>query len=84
MMQELEWGGAQQLLLLIRSAGLGVVLGFFLEVITGYSRYSSRVSRFLMDAIFGAVAALITFYCALLLTDGKLHPVMFMELRWEW
>ena len=35
MTQELEWGGVQQLLLLLRSALLGVLLGIPFDILNG-------------------------------------------------
>lgn len=78
MTQELEWGIAQQLLLLVQSGVLGVVLGALFEIISGMARGKSKVSRFIADVIFCIFSALITFFFSLVVTDGRLHPVMFI------
>ena len=78
MMEELEWGGAQQLLLLFRSAVFGVVLGFCFDLVTGIGRCVPKRSRFFIDLLFCVLAAPGTFFFCLVVTDGKMHPILFL------
>ncbi len=74
----MEWSGSQQVWLLLQSTGLGFGLGFVYDVLQ-LPCYcgGGRIRRFVMDVLFGAVAALVTFYVALALMDGRLHPLLF-------
>jgi len=75
----LEWSGRQQLLFLVQSAGLGVLIGLVFDIITGVTRGACRRLRvFLLDVLFGVLAALITFFGTLAIMDGQLHPLLFV------
>lgn len=80
MIAELEWGGAQQLLLLLRCGVIGLGFGVAFDLMTGLWRGATRSKRFVVDVVFCLLAALVTFYCSLILTDGKMHPILFMGL----
>ena len=72
----MEWSWRQQVQLLLQSGGVGFILGFVYDVfrLPGERR---RGWRFVLDMLFGVVAALITFYAALAMMDGRLHPLLF-------
>ena len=72
-----EWTGRQQLLFLLQSGGLGFGLGFLFELFTASAFCGGRRRRFLLDAAFGVVAALVTFFGALAIMDGDFHPLLF-------
>lgn len=78
MIEELEWGGAQQLMLLLQSGVLGVGLGVVFDLMTGVGRDVSKIKRFFLDLIFCVLAALVTFFFSLVITDGKMHPILFL------
>lgn len=75
---EIEWTGQQQLLLLLQSAGLGCLIGAVFDLTTGLERgIGRRWLVWLLDGLFGVTAALITFFGALAIMDGRLHPLLF-------
>lgn len=80
MIEELEWGGVQQLALLLQSGGLGVALGLLLSWLSGLGYGKTKIWRFVSDMVFCVFAAVFTFYAGLVLTDGRLHPVLFLGL----
>ena len=75
----MEWTGQEQVHLLLQSGGLGLALGVLYDLFGVFrlSRRRSRHSVFLADALFGAAAALVTFYTSLGIMDGRLHPLLF-------
>lgn len=74
----MEWSGEQQLGFLLRSAAVGIGIGLLFDVISGFWRGKKyRRQLYAADAILGVVAALITFFGALIIMDGQLHPVLF-------
>ena len=74
----MEWSGEQQLLFLLQSVGLGVGIGLLFDLLTGVGRACRRrMSVFLLDVLFGVLAGLITFFAALAIMDGELHPLLF-------
>lgn len=74
----MEWTGNQQLLFLLRSCGVGCVVGVLFDILTGWGRVSgNRYAVFVLDTVFGLPAALITFFGALIITDGRMHPLLF-------
>ncbi|MBQ8683996.1 MAG: spore cortex biosynthesis protein YabQ [Clostridia bacterium] len=74
-----EWTGQQQLLFLLQSSGVGVLLGLLFEMLTAVGRTTGgRWRQFLLDALFGIPAALVTFFGALAIMDGELHPLLFV------
>ncbi len=73
-----EWTGTQQILCFLQSVILGAGLGFLFEMFSALVRLSrSSVGRFILDAVYGVLAASITFFSALIITDGRLHPLLF-------
>ena len=76
-----EWTGRQQLLFLLQSGGVGFLLGLLFDILTAVGRVGCRRWRqFLLDALFGIPAALITFFGALSIMDGELHPLLFVGI----
>ena len=74
----LEWTGQQQLLFFWQSTGLGMLVGLVFDITSGLCRViRRRWVVFLLDALFGVQAALITFFGALAIMDGQLHPLLF-------
>lgn len=80
MIQDLEWGGIQQLTLLFRSSLVGVGVGVLFDLMTGFWRGTTKLKRFMVDVVFCLLASIITFFSSLVLTDGKLHPVLFVGM----
>ena len=75
----LEWSGKQQAWFLLQSVGLGVLLGVSFDLLNGVCRaIRRRWVVVLLDALFGVFAALVTFFGALVMMDGQLHPLLFM------
>ncbi len=75
----MEWNGKQQLLFLMQSSVIGIIVGLLFDGISGYFRGRSyRNCLFVADVLLGLVAAIITFFGALVITDGYLHPVLFV------
>lgn len=73
-----EWTGAQQFLCLVQSMLLGAVLGLLFEVFTALTRIAKRrVTVFILDSVFGILSAMITFYTSLVISNGRLHPLLF-------
>ena len=73
----MEWTGQQQVAMLVQSCGVGLLLGVVYDIFFSAGRRSTRPAVFIRDALFGLVAALITFFCALAITDGRMHPLLF-------
>lgn len=73
------WTWRQQLWLLLQCMGLGVSLGVLYDLfgIVRLWRSRRRRSLFLTDALFGVLAALVTFFTALAIMDGRMHPLLF-------
>ncbi|MBQ1950203.1 MAG: hypothetical protein II363_01190 [Clostridia bacterium] len=78
----MEWTGRQQLFLLLLSGGVGLLLGLLSGVTEGMQRLFRvrRGASFLVDVLFGVLAALITFFASLGIMDGRLHPLLFAGL----
>ncbi len=76
----MDWTVRQQAILLIRSGGLGFLLGIIFGGMSAVGRLYSRrrVFRFGFDAFFGVVAAFCTFFYALAVMDGRFHPLLFI------
>ena len=72
----MEWTGRQQILFLLQSIGLGAFQGFALDVITGFTRPLTQRKWLWMDVMFGPMAAVCTFFGALVVMDGQLHPLL--------
>lgn len=78
MTMEVEWTGQQQLLFLLQSAGIGCLIGAVFDFTTGLERgIGLRWLAWLLDGLFGILAALITFFGSLAIMDGCLHPLLF-------
>ena len=68
---------AQQFDVLFKSVIIGGLIGILLDAYSGFwlgKRY--RFTLFVSDVLFGVVAAMMTFFGALVVTDGYLHPVL--------
>lgn len=75
----MEWTWQQQLHFFLQSGGVGFFLGMLYDVcFTASSACRSRVTAFVLDALFGVLAALVTFFAALAMMDGRLHPLLFV------
>lgn len=74
----MEWTWQQQAHLLLQSGGVGFALGMVYDVFrAAETGRTARVRVFVLDALFGVTAALVTFYAALAIMDGRLHPLLF-------
>jgi len=74
----MEWSGEQQLGFLFSSAVLGMGIGLLFDVISGFWRGKKYQRQlYAADALLGVAAAVITFFGALIIMDGQLHPVLF-------
>lgn len=77
----MEWSYWQPISFLFECIPCGVLLGFLFEITSGFVHCSSKkVIRYVWDGIYGVLAAVITFFCALVIMDGQLHPVLLMGL----
>ena len=72
----MEWSGGQQISFLLQSIGLGIAQGLLLDVLTGFARIPKHHRWLWTDVLFGPLAALITFFGALVIMDGQLHPLL--------
>ncbi len=72
----MEWTGRQQTFFLLQSVVLGVMQGFALDVVTGFVSSSKRKRWLWTDIVFGPLAAVVTFFGALVVMDGQLHPLL--------
>ncbi|MBQ5841017.1 MAG: spore cortex biosynthesis protein YabQ [Clostridia bacterium] len=74
-----EWTGAQQVSLFLQSGGLGLLFGVAFDVLEGVQPLvrRRRSVRWLLDILFGLLAAFVTFFVALGKMDGVLHPLLF-------
>ena len=75
----MEWGVGQQLPLLCQCAPIGACIGLFFDCTSGWLRdRSCRRKLFVADVVFGGFSAIITFFGALVVLDGQLHPMLFV------
>ncbi len=74
----MEWTGRQQIWFLLQSVGLGIVEGLLLDTVTSFIPPVKRNCYFWTDVAFGPFAAVVTFFGALVIMDGQLHPILFM------
>ncbi len=75
----MNWSGWQQIGLLAQCVPCGVIIGLVFEINSGLIRCDTRKPfQYCLDGIFGVIAAILTFFCALVLMDGQLHPVLFL------
>ena len=73
----MEWSGWLQITILLRSLLGGLVIGLIFDLNCGIIRSIRRkIIIFLLDGAFGVLAAIITFFCALIIIDGQLHPFL--------
>lgn len=73
----MEWTGQQQIRFLLQSIILGVWQGLCLDLITSLFTGRKRRRWLWTDVLFGPLAAIITFFGALVIMDGQLHPLLF-------
>lgn len=77
----MEWSGDQQVLFLVPCVLIGVIIGFLFDMFSGWFRGRAYRHRlFVADAVLGALSAVITFFGALVVMDGHLHPLLFFGL----
>lgn len=73
-----EWSSMQQLGFLLKSMVLGCCIGCVLDISGGIWRGKKhRHKMYVSDVVCCILAAVITFFGALVITDGQLHPVLF-------
>lgn len=72
----MEWTGRQQLWFLLQSVGLGFVVGLLLDTVTSFVPPMRRHGYLWTDVVFGPFAAVVTFFGALVIMDGQLHPLL--------
>ena len=72
----MEWTGRQQLWFLLQSVGLGFVEGLLLDMVTSFVPPVRRSGYLWTDLAFGPFAAVVTFFGALVIMDGQLHPLL--------
>lgn len=72
----MEWSGRQQLWFLLQSVGLGYVEGLLLDTLTSFIPSVRRCDYLWTDVAFGPFAAVVTFFGALAIMDGQLHPLL--------
>ena len=76
----MEWSGQQQIQFLMQSVVLGALQGLLLDVITGCTYVGGHRRWLWTDVLFGPLAGLITFFGALIIMDGQLHPVLLIGI----
>ena len=76
----MEWTGQQQIQFLLQSIVLGVLQGLCLDLITNLFAGRRRKKWLWTDVLFGPLAAIITFFGALVIMDGQLHPLLFLGI----
>lgn len=72
----MEWTGEQQITFLLESFCLGIMQGFLFDAISGLGRGQRKSLRAILDVVLGPLAALNTFFGALIIMDGQLHPLL--------
>lgn len=73
----MEWTVAHQIQFLFLSVIIGSVIGFLFELFGGFWRGKAyRRFLFVSDVFLCAFAAILTFFSALVLSNGQMHPVM--------
>ena len=76
----MEWTGQQQIQFLLRSIILGVLQGLCLDLMTSLLVGRKRRRWLWTDVLFGPLAAIVTFFGALVIMDGQLHPLLFFGI----
>ena len=75
------YSGGEQLLLVLQSALVGMLIGGSLDFNHGIALKNTHISHVLvLDITWGCLSAVMTFFAALVLTDGQLHPVLLLGL----
>ena len=64
------------ILFLLQSIGIGCTQGFVLDVVTGLAYVQKGRYWLWTDVAFGPLAAIVTFFGALIVMDGQLHPLL--------
>ena len=59
---------------------IGLVLGLVFDVASGVGRTLRRKLLFCLDVFLGPLFSLITFFSALVMTDGELPPLLFVGI----
>lgn len=72
----MEWTGQQQIWFLLQSTMVGMMQGAVLDIVTGLYRFKKGRYWVWTDALFGPFAAVTTFFGALVIMDGQLHPLL--------
>ena len=81
MIGAVEWSGWQQIVFLVECIPCGAILGFFFELTSGFVRFStSKSTKYLYDVLYGMMASVVTFFTALVIMDGQLHPILFLGI----
>ena len=76
-----EWSGREQVYFFFQGVLAGVCIGFLFDVFTGWGRaYRSALRVFVLDVVFGLLAAWFTFCASLVIMDGQLHPLLFLAM----
>ena len=74
----IEWSGQQQLLFLLKSIPVGAVVALIFSGISAIDRKRKFTWRlFIVDVLSSILFAVITFFAALAIMDGHLHPLLF-------
>lgn len=75
----MDWSGTEQLYHFLQCVIMGSVLGIQFELTCALIRViKSPILRFIIDALYGVIASVITFFWSLIITDGRMHPVLFV------
>lgn len=72
----MEWTGWEQVRFLMESIVVGIGQGLFIDIVTGIAHGSKRKRWLWTDVVCGPIAAVITFFGALVIMDGQLHPLL--------
>lgn len=75
----MEWlrFGPMSLRMLLWCVVVGVIIGVLFDCASGFGRTVKRRVLFCLDMFLGPLFSLITFFSALVITDGELHPLLF-------
>lgn len=72
----MEWTIRQQICFLLQSVCLGAMEGVCLDAITALIPSQKKRDCFWIDIAFGPFAAVVSFFGALVIMDGQLHPLL--------
>ena len=77
----MEWSGVQQFSVLYKTAVVGYAIGMLLDIFGGFWRGKAyRLHLLVSDIIICGIAAFVTFFAALCVSDGHFHPVLFVGI----